>query len=683
MASSVPVSASQATIKKASRRASTPFPVSFLAVAALVFSVALLAALGVFLSLAVSGIERSGECLHLTHATWQVMETPRFGEPPVSLDSRTLPDAWHEAMVPLAMHPSSPDQAIPGAKANTDRITWIRLPVEGQSSTTEPQAIYGIRVKTDGPVAVYVNGKLVHRAQQHGQQWNSLFTPLWIELDAGAGSVPVREILLRLEHTPQYPVAMSSLWLGPADALRGRYQTRQWLQRGLPAMLNAAFLAVGIFALFVWFKRRHESGYLLFFNLSAISFAAHLHYYVDLPIAHDWFGWLALNSFCWLLTAMHFFLRMLHGRPLRWLGLGMIVATVVIGAATLPLPWALPNTAPMLATFYAIELLMAMVVGLVGGVCTWRSSQEGQLVVVAIVICVLINLSDWMLHNNVVGPEGWFLGAYTNGITFIFFGLLMYRRYVNAIEEVEWVNASLAERLRLREAELEQSHQLLREIEQRQLLSDERQRLMQDMHDGLGSTLISAIRSVEQGRMRDVEVSQLLKDCMDDLKLAIDSMEPVEADLLLLLATLRFRLEPRMESANVALIWDVKELPALDWLDPSSALNILRIVQECVANTLRHTRATVIRVATAVEGAGVQVIIEDNGQGFDVAAALWRGSGRGLQNQQRRAQAIGGRVEWVSGEAGTQFTLWLPQERTVEAQDTRGSDFRSMPPVTS
>ena len=104
-------------------------------------------------------------------------------------------------------------------------------------------------------------------------------------------------------------------------------------------------------------------------------------------------------------------------------------------------------------------------------------------------------------------------------------------------------------------------------------------------------------------------------------------------------------------------------MPALGWLDPSSALNILRIVQESVANILRHTRATAIRVATAVEDAGVQVIIEDNGQGFDVAATLWRGSGRGLQNQQRRAQAIDGRVAWVSGETGTRFTLWLPLQR--------------------
>ena len=267
----------------------------------------------------------------------------------------------------------------------------------------------------------------------------------------------------------------------------------------------------------------------------------------------------------------------------------------------------------MLATIYALVLLLALAIWMAGGAATWRASREGRVVVVALAICELLGMSDWMLHNNVVGPEGWFLGAYTNGVTFIFFGLLMYRRYVRAIEEVERVNASLAERLRLREAELEASHQRLREIEQRQLLSDERQRLMQDMHDGLGSTLISAIRSVEQGRMRDAEVSQLLKDCMDDLKLAIDSMEPVEADLLLLLATLRYRLEPRMESANVALVWDVKELPALDWLDPSSALHILRIVQESVANTLRHTRATVIRVATAVEGDGVQVVIEDNG----------------------------------------------------------------------
>jgi hypothetical protein len=180
------------------------------------------------------------------------------------------------------------------------------------------------------------------------------------------------------------------------------------------------------------------------------------------------------------------------------------------------------------------------------------------------------------------------------------------------------------------------------------MLSDERQRMMQDMHDGLGSTLISAIRSVEHGGMSDERVTQTLKDCMDDLKLAIDSMEPVEADLLLLLATLRFRLEPRLEDTGVALLWEVQELPTLGWLDPSSALHILRIVQESVANILRHTRATEIRVGTAVQGDGVQVSIEDNGQGFDVAKALGEATARACTT------SSGARRCWEAGWNGNQ-----------------------------
>jgi signal transduction histidine kinase len=112
----------------------------------------------------------------------------------------------------------------------------------------------------------------------------------------------------------------------------------------------------------------------------------------------------------------------------------------------------------------------------------------------------------------------------------------------------------------------------------------------------------------------------------------------------------------------VALLWEVQELPTLGWLDPSSALHILRIVQESVANILRHTRATEIRVATAVQGDGVQVSIEDNGQGFDVGKALGEATGKGLHNQRRRAQMLDGTVAWASGPAGTRFMLWLPLE---------------------
>ena len=129
-------------------------------------------------------------------------------------------------------------------------------------------------------------------------------------------------------------------------------------------------------------------------------------------------------------------------------------------------------------------------------------------------------------------------------------------------------------------------------------------------------------------------------------------MEVVDADLLLLLATLRFRLSPRMESAGVQLRWDIQDIPRLEWLTPGTSLHILRILQEAFTNIIKHAHATEIRVATAVADGCIWVTVSNNGQGFDVERALHSG-GKGMANQQRRAGFVGGRVQWHSSGAGS------------------------------
>jgi len=642
-------------------------PAPFFAHVVLVLSMALLGIIGAYL-VGATGVRQSDALLHMTHADWQVEDASGFSTPPPRQDSGALPRNWKKVELPLALPIALLRQA-ENTSTSTTRTTWIRLGTRGLPASSGPLALYGARIKTDGTIAVYADGQLVHRAQQSGPLWNSTRTPLWVQLDdhGAGGNGPPAEILLRLEHTRGAQVALSSMWIGPVDALRGRHGMRQWLQQELPAMLGAAFMAVGVFALFVWFRRRDETGYLLFFNLAATSFMRGLHFYVSLPVLNDWFAWLTVNSLFWLVMVVHFFLRQLHGRQLVWLTRGVVATTTAIGIVTIPGLAIVQNTPQVTPLIYAVAALMGTAVCLVGAVSAWRRSTEGRLVAAGIGACVLLGITDWLLQNNFISPEGWYLGAYTNAVTFSVFGVLMYRRYIHAIGEVEELNASLAQRLHKREAELEDSHRRLREIERRQTISDERQRLMQDMHDGLGSSLISAIRSVEGGGMSDDKVSQILKSCLDDLKLTLDSLEPVEADVLLLLATLRYRLEPRLEGTGVSLRWEVQELPALEWLDPSSALHILRIVQESISNILRHTRATEIRVATSLDGAGVRVTIEDNGQGFDVAKAMAASSGRGLQNQRRRAHSIRGTVDWESLPTGTRFVLWLPLRREAQA----------------
>ena len=629
-------------------------PPRLLANLLLLFSIAVLIA-AASLYLDNDGGHGPAASLHLTQASWQETTAPAYAPPPAEIDSATLPPAWQLVALPFSPSIALLRQAESGASGTPQRavhISWLKVRVDNLPADARLLAVYGIRVKTDGTIAVYVNGKLAHQAQADGPAWNSTRTPLWFTLNQQPGGAPVHEILLRLEHSNASQTAVSSLRLGPADVLRPAYHVRLWLQQQLPAMLSAAFLAVGLFAVFVWLRRPQETAYLLFFNLATTAFLRGLHFYVDLRVENGWFAWLTVNSLFWLVLAVHFFLCQLHQRPLAWLTRGLVAVTLLIGVLTLPPLAVLPNMPTVTPVIYLLAPMMSMLACVVGGICAWRHSSEGRLVVYGIFACTAMGMSDWLLQNNVIRAEGWYLGAYTPAVCFITFGILMYRRYVDAIVEVERVNAGLAERLKEREAELEASHHRLREIELRQTISDERQRLMQDMHDGLGSSLISAIRSVERGNISDERVSQILKDCLDDLKLTIDSMEPVEADLLLLLATLRFRLEPRLEGTGVKLLWEVRELPTLPWLNPSSALHILR-----------HTSATEISVATTGGTDGVQVHISDNGGGFDVAQALAQGGGRGLQNQRRRAASVEGHVSWQSTSAGTLFTLWLPLAR--------------------
>jgi signal transduction histidine kinase len=85
----------------------------------------------------------------------------------------------------------------------------------------------------------------------------------------------------------------------------------------------------------------------------------------------------------------------------------------------------------------------------------------------------------------------------------------------------------------------------------------------------------------------------------------------------------------------------------------------LRILQEALTNTFKHTEATEISVSTGLEDEGVFVRIADNGPGFDVTVAQQSG-GKGLANQQRRAKALGGKIYWRSSPAGAVTTLWLP-----------------------
>ncbi|HYM03542.1 MAG TPA: ATP-binding protein, partial [Stellaceae bacterium] len=240
-------------------------------------------------------------------------------------------------------------------------------------------------------------------------------------------------------------------------------------------------------------------------------------------------------------------------------------------------------------------------------------------------------------------------------------GATIAERHFKAISAVERSNVELEIQVAEKTREIEANYQRLRDAERERVLANERSRIMADMHDGVGASLLGLLGTVQSGKAEPEAVRRRVHEAMLELRLAVDSLGPVDGDLAVVLGNVRHRMREPIEESGVRFQWLVGELPPVAYLTPKAILAIQRTVLEAIANALRHARARTIAVRTEVDDPGGRLLIHviDDGTGFDPAAV---GRGRGLDNLHNRAQGIGASVEIDSrAEAGTRVTLILPQ----------------------
>lgn len=494
------------------------------------------------------------------------------------------------------------------------------------------------------------------------EQW---VRPLWVVLPAALTEIQQAreiEVVIAVPVMQAGYYSVSSVWLGAREDLEPRHDRRWVLQIGVPQATGLTLVTLGLFALLLWFKRREDSSYLLFSLATVAWLVRNLHYHLDLPRTRDaleWFWWVTHASMSWvMLLTFLFALRFARQRFARF-ERGMALFVLVSSLASMPL-WG--------RGFDALVLLHICnaVVGLAGTAfvasVAWRQgTRELRVMAAALVIGVALGVHDLGLLAGWWWPEHVYLMPFATLVILASFLYAVQYRYIEALRQVERANEDLAQRLEERSVELRAQHDKLREVERQQALLLERQRIMQDMHDGLGSSLLSAMVAVEQGTMPQEQVVDVLRECVDDLRLVIDSLEPVGHDLVSLLATMRYRLGKRLQLGGLKLEWDVHDLPPLEWLEPPDALHVLRLMQEALTNALKHARASRVRVVTRDLGKRVEIRVEDDGEGFDVGTIS---QGRGLRGLQRRAKVLGGslRVDSSPGH-GTVVTLRLPVAR--------------------
>jgi signal transduction histidine kinase len=183
----------------------------------------------------------------------------------------------------------------------------------------------------------------------------------------------------------------------------------------------------------------------------------------------------------------------------------------------------------------------------------------------------------------------------------------------------------------------------------------ERNRLANEMHDGIGQEL-SLIRNSLEAR-KDSHHAAMLADSIENVRAISRNLFPA----LLESIGLKIALEQLLNQIDQQFeIYVVSEIDYTHKLDQYAELQLFRIVQEATNNTLKYARAKSIKVSVKETRNQLLLTIMDNGIGFSLSEALKKKQGIGLMSMQQRANAIDAGFQIHSEpDKGTTITLKL------------------------
>lgn len=539
------------------------------------------------------------------------------------------------------------------------RMGWYEFTLVPPVGPREDMAIYLPGVGQN--IALYLNGEFIGQAGEFREGTGRYHAmPLLFPVAPALWRSGGNALFILVGADPPSRGLMPVAWLGDFTQLQTHHRIQSLLRQGAVRFLGIVCLILGLVLALIWVKRPAEHRY----------------------------GWLALAAITWstaqlAVTVLSPPLGVIRWEPLMSAATALASATLLVFAASLSCP---PRDRSI-AWVLTLAPLAALVTGLDPGGVSERA-VAGVLHLSQGLTALLLLTAGWQaqpgLRRWLLLPGAVLLTAMAadvpslatdpafyhtptsllvTALVLVGCAWVLLLRFVQSLEMAELLNIDLDRLVRERTAALEAQFRKVQALEREQVLIRERERLMRDMHDGIGGHLVSTLAILEQRGQHRGAVADAIQGALHDLRLMIDSLDPVEGDLNAVLAMFRDRIEPRLRAAGVALRWQVADLPQLSDLGPSAVLSILRILQEAVTNTLKHAQAREIIVDAYAKGDDDEIVIRvsDDGCGFDSDVA--RG-GRGLGNLAHRAEALGGRLDIASTSRGTNIALILPARAT-------------------
>lgn len=179
---------------------------------------------------------------------------------------------------------------------------------------------------------------------------------------------------------------------------------------------------------------------------------------------------------------------------------------------------------------------------------------------------------------------------------------------------------------------------------------EERRRIAQDLHDDVGSRLLSALHKSDLSGAR-----QMIREAMDDVRVVAAQLAGERRSVDDLVADLRHESTERLEAAGLTVDWPLPEDENDAPLEASVYKAVRSSMRELVSNIIRHAKARTVSVRTRTDGAAIVIDIADDGQGMGEP-----GKGLGLRNIATRLTAVSGTVDFPAHAQGVRAVIRFP-----------------------
>lgn len=553
-----------------------------------------------------------------------------------------------------------PHRLEPSAARQVNYRVFLDLPESGADQAPHALCI----PRWSSHASVWVDGRVLRRPAPGAAGLLDSSSPAFLSLPPGL--TPGHHVLdIGLRVIPGNFPGLSEIWVGPGDVIRQACQSLQSSQQRSSVGNLYTMSFIGMLALVVSLLRRDRTA--AYFALLAGAWVAH-----RLLQTEPWPG---MTEQTWI--ALFHLSRPLIAFPLALFVLSLIgdvpasvSRSVVIFYGLAYLAFALVPAAQWTIWMVSVGLMsLALLAVLLIWLArhTLRSSGVSGIVFgVALFFGIAFNLMDVVRWFGWLPYDGRSMSHLAVSCLTLGMGVLMVERFLTYTRNELRAADHLREEVARQRAQLDKDFQLLQAQNERIAVLEERKRIVRDMHDGLGTQLVSASALLRSDTSTPQPLNDLIDRALSELRSVLDVLSSSSGmhDLFdddpvtLLLAKLRHRLTPVFRSQGVEIAWEADALPGDFLASDHARLQLLRLLQEAFANVLKHAQASTVSFRTQHRDGCIEMELRDDGRGLRVEAG--HGSGHGMESMHVRAQQMGARLTVEDATPGVRVRLVFP-----------------------